>query len=641
MVVQLEPKSTYFRGKEPPTQVMKEAKESEPSPSPKYRLNLKVVMTSVFIWMGTFLVFTAISVTLAITTNPMYFLFIIMGLVVSTFAMAFYKPEGPWEPMVPYSKLCEPKLETHAPIYVEEKSSIYPPSPSVKSATRSDPWLCTSAKTALKGSFSSPRLHCRAADDTWPIATPVRNSGAHLHEGFLPLIPTVVHQSASFPKLPISANCEEVRSVSHHQAYKCYGSRVIRTTYGGYPTDDCKEPNPLHQEATPLKAAARSKPLTTTIEMEVKEVPTEKKRRRLLWNLFDKSDKAVVKEFPADNDNDSNAGLLAHEVVTSTSDNEKGSNVAGRPEYRNVVETIDKTIREASAIINCEGEKISTRSSPNKESAPQPVKPHCPKTKAGSALFESSPETQCARGIGIFNSTDSSTSSPGIPSFWQEQASPPDSTPPRSPTESAMPSVLSSTSRLSSGGGSTPKDTEHRYLNEAFLQTRSSWDEVTVPESTTPFQNRTVSSASTGLGCKPDAEQRRADHEIWGSPRWSPTRVSVGDKGSQASLKDFGLQSCGDDKDLFRMSPLVKAELVEVTVINNPPPGSGSQQGLAEAADRKPAPSKYVQATSKTLEAGVQMGHQAGTCDGDSPTKKSKRSKLKLIRKFLKAKKKK
>ncbi|KAL3197913.1 hypothetical protein MRX96_044639 [Rhipicephalus microplus] len=130
----------------------------EIAPPPKYRLNLRVVLMSLLIWMGTFLVFAAISVTLAITTNALYFLFIIMGLVVSTFAMAFYKPEGPWEPMMPYSRLCEPRLETHAPVFVEEKSAVYPPSPSVKSVTHSDPWLCTSAKTTLRGSFSTPRL---------------------------------------------------------------------------------------------------------------------------------------------------------------------------------------------------------------------------------------------------------------------------------------------------------------------------------------------------------------------------------------------------------------------------------------------------------------------------------------------------
>ncbi|KAL3182828.1 hypothetical protein MRX96_034465 [Rhipicephalus microplus] len=120
---------------------------NEIPPPPEYRLNLRVVLMSFLIWIGTLLVFAGISVTLAMTTNAPYFLFIIMGLAVSTLATAFYKPEGPWEPMMPYSRLCKPGLEAHAPVFVEEKSAVYPPSPSVKSVTHSDPWFCTSAKT--------------------------------------------------------------------------------------------------------------------------------------------------------------------------------------------------------------------------------------------------------------------------------------------------------------------------------------------------------------------------------------------------------------------------------------------------------------------------------------------------------------
>ncbi|KAL3243996.1 hypothetical protein MRX96_019573 [Rhipicephalus microplus] len=94
---------------------------------PEYRLNLRVVLMSFLIWIGTILVFSGISVTLAMTTNAPCFPFIIMGLAVATLATAFYKPEGPWEPMMPYSRLCKPGLEAHAPVFVEETSVVYPP----------------------------------------------------------------------------------------------------------------------------------------------------------------------------------------------------------------------------------------------------------------------------------------------------------------------------------------------------------------------------------------------------------------------------------------------------------------------------------------------------------------------------------
>ncbi|KAL3182831.1 hypothetical protein MRX96_034468 [Rhipicephalus microplus] len=148
---------------------------NEIPPPPEYRFNLRVVLMSFLIWIGTFLVFAGISVTLAMTTNAPYFLFIIMGPAVSTLATAFYKPEGPLEPMMPYSRLCKPGLEGHAPVFVEDKSAVYPPSASVKSVTHSDPWLCTSAKTTLRGSFSSPGLRSQV-DDTWTAASFSRDS---------------------------------------------------------------------------------------------------------------------------------------------------------------------------------------------------------------------------------------------------------------------------------------------------------------------------------------------------------------------------------------------------------------------------------------------------------------------------------
>ncbi|CAN7937684.1 unnamed protein product [Ixodes hexagonus] len=628
---------------------------SEANPSPKYRLNTKVVVMSILIWAGTFVVFAAISVTLAITTNAMYFLFIIMGLVVSTFAMAFYKPEGPWEPMVPYSKLCEPRLETHAPIYVEERSSIYPPSPSIKSVTRSDPWLCTSAKTTLKGSFSSPRLqHRNDEDDTWPSAPPIRDPTAHLPAGFLPLVPTGAKRSRSSSKPPSPAGCEEVTATSCHQPYGCYESRVTRTNYEeivieGPNSDatDCIEVD----VSPPADSKLLSKPSSTTVDVneDSKDVPVEKKRRRLLWNIFGRSDeRSLGKEVASDaserDDLGSKATLLAGEAETEPKVHSKLSGVANLPEYQKVVESIEKTIREANATLNVTKPKKPDEGAAKDALDIPPMKHNQPEVRKSSSMNESSPDVRALRGI--LNSTDTSASegSP-IPPFWRDRQSPGATSRTRSSGPSGTPSARSSTSRLTSGF-TTPRDSEHRYLNEAFFKTHTSWDEGTNPESTTPFQNKSESLASDSLDIlsKVDVQLAPDDKGIWGAP--SPGGIKVGDKASQTSLHGFYPRSSGDDKDPFRMTPLVKADLVEVTVINNqaaPCCNAGLKVTSLEAVGDKTSPSKYVQATSKTVEASVQMGREVVTCDGDnnSPTKKSKRRKLKLLPRFLRGKKKK
>lgn len=650
---------------------------NEIAPPPKYRLNLRVVLMSVLIWMGTFLVFAAISVTLAITTNAMYFLFIIMGLVVSTFAMAFYKPEGPWEPLVPYSRLCEPRLETHAPVYVEEKSAVYPPSPSVKSVTRSDPWLCTSAKTTLRGSFSSPRLRSQV-DDTWPAAAaPPRNPTARLPSGFLPLAPAAVARSHSSTTLDSPSQCEQVTTVSCHQAYGCYESRVLRTTYEEFhrvsdnvETIECIERSEV--VTTETAAAPSPEPLSTTIQLEepVEPVAPEKKKRRLLWNIFSRSDdKTVVKEFPAykNEDSESKAGLLEEESSAPTDPpcfSKAPRGIADAPEFSKVVANIERNIHEANnpySILHKpkEGGGGTTVASQRKSSSER---------KTAKKSTSKGEQAAAAKVMGILNSSESSASSSGVggataaasdvPSFWKEQTSPlPDDPSPGSSSPMVSGPVSSG---LSSGGsrislaGSTPKDADQQYLNEAFIKSRSSWDERSHPDSTTPFHNNVGEGSTSQSSSQRTAVSKMAassaarseEKEIWASPSWSPTRNSsnaVGEKASQTSLRDFCPQSSGDDH--FRMSPLVKADLVEVTVINNPAPtdkGAGSSKcalQCAEGAEKKPQPSKYVQATSKTIETGVQMV----TCGGDnnSPTKKSKKKKLKLLPRFLRVKKKK
>ncbi|XP_075543283.1 uncharacterized protein LOC142577713 [Dermacentor variabilis] len=646
---------------------------NEIAPPPKYRLNLRVVLMSVLIWMGTFLVFAAISVTLAITTNAMYFLFIIMGLVVSTFAMAFYKPEGPWEPLVPYSRLCEPRLETHAPVYVEEKSAVYPPSPSVKSVTRSDPWLCTSAKTTLRGSFSSPRLRSQV-DDTWPAAAaPARNP---LPSGFLPLVPAAVARSHSSTRLDSPSQCEQVTTVSCHQAYGCYESRVLRTTYEEFHrvSDNVEMIECIERSevvTTETAAAPSPEPPSTTIQVEepVEPVVPEKKKRRLLWNIFSRSDdKTVVKEFPAykNEDSESKAGLLEEESFAPADTpcfSKASRGIADAPEFSKVVANIERNIHEANNpytfLHKPKADGGGTAAASQKKSSSE-------RKVAKKGTFEGE-QAAAAKVMGILNSSESSASSSGVggataaasglPSFWKEQTSPPPDDP--SPGSSSPMVSGPASSGLSSGGsrislaGSTPKDADQQYLNEAFIKSRSSWDERSHPDSTTPFRNNLGEGSTSQSSSQRTAASKMAasstarseEKEIWASPSWSPARNSsnaVGEKASQTSLRDYCPQSSGDDH--FRMSPLVKADLVEVTVINNPAPtdkGAGSSRCALQCADgaEKPQPSKYVQATSKTIETGVQMV----TCDGDnnSPTKKSKKKKLKLLPRFLKVKKKK
>ncbi|KAL1432982.1 hypothetical protein MTO96_001966 [Rhipicephalus appendiculatus] len=637
---------------------------NEIAPPPKYRLNLRVVLMSFLIWMGTFLVFAAISVTLAITTNAMYFLFIIMGLVVSTFAMAFYKPEGPWEPLMPYSRLCEPRLETHAPVYVEEKSAVYPPSPSVKSVTHSDPWLCTSAKTTLRGSFSSPRLRSQVNDDTWPAAAALpRNTTARLPSGFLPLAPAAVVRSQSTTTLDSPSQCEQVTKVSCHQPYGCYESRVLRTTYEEFhrvsdniETIECIERSEV--VTTETAAAPSPEPPSTTIQMEepVEPVMPEKKKRRLLWNIFSRNDdKTVVKEFPVNKseDSESKAGLLDEESSAPIdppffTKGPKG--IADSPEFSKVVANIERNINEAnnpygiSHKSKVDGAAAASQRKASREK--KMVKKSASKgEQATGARHVSATEvgqTAGAKVMGILNSSESSASSYGadgaaasdVPPFWKEQTSPlPDDPSP---------------------GSSSPMDADQQYLTEGFLKSNSSWDERSHPDSTTPFRSnnavegsvsKTSSQRTAASKMAASSAARSEEKDIWASPSWSPARNSSnagGEKASQTSLRDYCPQSSGDDH--FRTSPLVKANLVEVTVINNPPPkdtvAGGSKCALqgAEGVADKQQPSKYVQATSKTIETAVQMV----TGDGDnSPTKKSKKKKLKLLPRFLRVKRKK
>ncbi|KAL3197912.1 hypothetical protein MRX96_044638 [Rhipicephalus microplus] len=67
--------------------------------------------------------------------------------------------------------------------------------------------------------------------------------------------------------------------------------------------------------------APSPEPPSTTIQMEEPVEPAipEKKKRRLLWNIFSRNDdKTIVKEFPLSRseDSESKAGLLDEESTT-------------------------------------------------------------------------------------------------------------------------------------------------------------------------------------------------------------------------------------------------------------------------------------------------------------------------------------
>ncbi|KAL3243986.1 hypothetical protein MRX96_019563 [Rhipicephalus microplus] len=292
---------------------------NEIAPPPEYRLNRRVVLKSLLIGMGTFFVFAAISITLAIKTNAPYFQFIIMGLAVSTVATAFCKAEGPWEPMMPYRRLCKPGLEAHAPVFVEETSLVYPPSPSIKSVTHSDPSLCTSTKTTLRSSFSSPGRHSQV-DDTWTAAC--------LLSGFLPLKPSAVVHSQSTTTLDNPSQCEQVTRVSCHRPYGCYESYVQRTTYEKFHevSDNiniikCIERSEVVNMETAMAPSPEPPSMTIQIEEPVEPVMHENKKRRLLWDSFRRNDdKIIVKKFTPSKieDSESKAGLLYKKSAAPT-----------------------------------------------------------------------------------------------------------------------------------------------------------------------------------------------------------------------------------------------------------------------------------------------------------------------------------
>ncbi|KAL3243993.1 hypothetical protein MRX96_019570 [Rhipicephalus microplus] len=247
--------------------------------------------------------------------------------------------------------------------------------------------------------------------------------------------------------------------------------------------------------------------------------------------------------------------------------------------------------------------------------------------------------------MGILNSSESGCSScrvdgatsSGLACFWNEQTSllpdepsPGSSSPMISGPESS--GLSSGGSRMSLVGYTSPKDADQQYLTKEFPKSKSNWDEGLRSDSTTPpFRTNNAGEGSVSksssrrtttskMATSPAAHPE--EKEIWASPSRSPARISSagGEKASQTSLQDYCPQSSGDDH--FRTSPLVKANMEELNYIITHHPNTWLPLQDAEGCVKTLQNSNCVQATSKTIDSGVQMV----TGDGDnSPTKKSKK----------------
>ncbi|KAH8041540.1 hypothetical protein HPB51_016985 [Rhipicephalus microplus] len=356
------------------------------------------------------------------------------------------------------------------------------------------------------------------------------------------------------------------------------------------------------------------------MEEPVEPAIPEKKKRRLLWNIFSRNDdKTIVKEFPLSRseDSESKAGLLDEESTTRTDQScfTKGQRgIADSPEFSKVVANIERNINEANNPYSITHKpKVDGAATASQRRASRENK-----TAKKSASKESS-GSSCV--------VDGATTS-GIPSLWNEPTSPlPDEPSPGSSSPMVSrpaSSGLSSASRMSLVGSTPPKDADQQYLNEGFLKSNSSWDERSHPDSTTPFQtnkaaegsvSKSSSQRTTTSKMAASSATRSEEKEIWASPSWSPARNSsaVGEKASQTSLHHYCPQSSGDDH--FRASPLVKANLVEVTVINNPPPNdmvAGSSKCCTPGRGRGRGKASELEA-----RGGYEQNDRLRCADGD------------------------
>ncbi|KAL3243994.1 hypothetical protein MRX96_019571 [Rhipicephalus microplus] len=243
---------------------------NEFAPPPAYRLNLRLVLMSFLIWIGAGVVHVGdgfLQARRAMGTNDAV------------------------QPAV------QARARSSRASVRGEKSAVYPPSPSVKSMTHSEPWLCTSAKTTLRGSFSSPGLRSQV-DDTWTAAC--------LLSGFLPLKPTAVVHSQSKTTLESPSQCEQLTRMSCHQPYGCYESHVQLTTYEKFHkvSDNIDIIKFIERsEVVTMESAMTSSPeppsMTIWMEKAVELVIPKKKKRGIFRNIFSRNnEKIIVKKFP-------------------------------------------------------------------------------------------------------------------------------------------------------------------------------------------------------------------------------------------------------------------------------------------------------------------------------------------------------
>ncbi|XP_064454973.1 uncharacterized protein LOC135366234 [Ornithodoros turicata] len=592
----------------------------------------------VLIWLATFITFAIVGISLSITTNPIYFLLVIVGVLMSTLVTEYYQSEQSRASGSENTcaRLCRARLETHSPVYVEEKATFYPLVHALHSA-HSEPCFCNTACSSsssvsavpLRRSCSSPRVY-----QQW-----VNNRSR------APTVEFALEHVRADDVLWDEPRCEQVESVSYHKPYICYGTRTFglyvhdsigsslsssqnrvekdeKDDRGGKATDDKPQPNEktrpadtvidmagieesedfkpsappreaIEQEDTDSKEIEpRLAPLRTTSSRQTnvssgsrkKEGANGKQKRRLLWNMFAPGeDKPVLKDVRSDVS--SSSGPSVEEPALT-----RPNSIASAPEYRKVVATIQKNIREGRR--RKDGGKENAESASLSRGKERPARASW--SKGQQEVKSSSRST-----------LDSSVDDLALASH--------------NPTiRTALPGATAVAS-----SEKWPESPRERWESEDLA--RASLHKTLVGD---PRQEMAVMGEATP---EEDAPIEFLKEDLVEAPDENPRPLSpsaLRQKGSQTSMN--ALTSIGGSTgggQAFQLPPWVKAEHVEVTVINNPQHEPSSSR--FPASESSPSASKSVQASCKTSNAAVQIQE-----DGDGKVKGKR--KFRFIPRFLK-----
>ncbi|KAL3243997.1 hypothetical protein MRX96_019574 [Rhipicephalus microplus] len=293
---------------------------NEIPPPPEYRLNLRVVLMSFLIWIGIFLVFAGISVTLAMTTNAPYFLFIIIG------AGGVHVGDGFLQARraMGTDDAVQPDVQARA------RSS--------RASFRGGKVVGLPAFTVSqeRDTFGPPALYQRHdyAARFFLVTWAALAGGRHV-DGGLPSLGIPASgtrrrgpQSVDDHARQLPNQCEHVTRVSCHQPYGCYESHVQRTTYEKFHkvSDNidvikCIERSEVVTMESAMAPSPEPPSVTIPMEEPVEPVMPEKKKRVIFLNIFSRNnDKIIVKKFPLSKseDNECIASLLYEESAAPT-----------------------------------------------------------------------------------------------------------------------------------------------------------------------------------------------------------------------------------------------------------------------------------------------------------------------------------